>query len=327
MTSTSDGVAAVTRPVAEWERGAWCLAALALTIRDQGEPVGTAAADVLAAAGLSPDLLAAVPLTPAQLGGLGAAPLLKTAALVSGQVDTWGEHDDETLRAQGQGSGAAAVMFEQMMLPQFPELAARLATDGARMLDVGTGIGALGISFARTFPNLHVTGLDVLPRALQLAAETISQAGLQDRMEVRSQDVSALDEPETFDLAWIPAPFVPEPAFSAGVSRMAAALRPGGMLMTSGTASSGRTLSTTHSRAFRPSPTEAQQSTTPEPRRCSSRAAFVMLDRSRLHRGLPASRSHSNSRRSGSDRFRSALQPCQRARRAGERCSAKVVTT
>ena len=99
------------------------------------------------------------------------------------------------------------------------------------MLDVGTGIGALGISFARTFPNLHVTGLDVLPRALQLAAETISQAGLQDRMEVRSQDVSALDEPETFDLAWIPAPFVPEPAFSAGVSRMAAALRPGGMLM------------------------------------------------------------------------------------------------
>ncbi len=231
MTSTSDGVAAVTRPVAEWERGAWCLAALVLTIRDQGEPVGTAAADVLAAAGLSPDLLAAVPLTPAQLGGLGAAPLLKTAALVSGQVDTWGEHDDETLRAQGQGSGAAAVMFEQMMLPQFPELAARLATDGARMLDVGTGIGALGISFARTFPNLHVTGLDVLPRALQLAAETISQAGLQDRMEVRSQDVSALDEPETFDLAWIPAPFVPEPAFSAGVSRMAAALRPGGMLM------------------------------------------------------------------------------------------------
>lgn len=49
--------------------------------------------------------------------------------------------------------------------------------------------------------------------------------------ELRQQDVAELTDEAAYDLAWIPAPFVPEPAFSTGVARIATALRPGGLLM------------------------------------------------------------------------------------------------
>ena len=285
----------MTPPVAEWSARCLVLAALALTIRDQGEPVGTAAADVLAAAGLGPDLLAAVRFTPAQLGGLGAAPLLKTAALVSGQVDTWGEHDDGRCeRGQAVALPGDVRADDAASVPR-----TRRATGHRRraMLDVGTGLGALGIASPRLpEPARHRSGC---PAAGSTARRRDHQPGRPaDRMEVRSQDVSALDEPETFDLAWIPAPFVPEPAFSAGVSRMAAALRPGGMLMI-GHGKFGQDALDDALTRFQTIAYGGTRSTTPEPRRCSSRAAFVMLDRS-SSTGAPASRSHSNSRRSGS---------------------------
>ncbi len=44
------------------------------------------------------------------------------------------------------------------------DLGSRLATPGARMLDVGTGVSAMAIAFAQVFPQLHVLGIDVLDR-------------------------------------------------------------------------------------------------------------------------------------------------------------------
>jgi len=117
------------------------------------------------------------------------------------------------------------------VLPHYDELGVRLAAPGARMLDIGTGVAALAVGFAQVFPHLHVTGIDVLPRAVELAGQTITAAGLSSRVEVRHQDVADLDESSAYDLAWIPAPFVPETALRAGVDRLAAALRPGGLLL------------------------------------------------------------------------------------------------
>jgi trans-aconitate methyltransferase len=99
------------------------------------------------------------------------------------------------------------------------------------MIDVGTGIGALAVGYARAFTHLHVTGIDLFDRALELAASMVRESGLSDRVALRRRDVAELDETDTYDLAWIPAPFIPEPAFSTGVGRLVAALRPGGLLM------------------------------------------------------------------------------------------------
>jgi 2-polyprenyl-3-methyl-5-hydroxy-6-metoxy-1,4-benzoquinol methylase len=220
----------LTKAVAGWENGAWCLAALALSRRPGDEPLAAAAEEVLAAAGFTASA-ADGSFTPEQLAGLAATPLLQTSALVEGRSRRWSDHGDATLRAQGQASGSAAAMFRDFMLPRYPDLAARLAAPGARMIDVGTGIGGLAVGYARAFPHLHVTGIDLFDRALELAEETVREAGLADRVTLRRQDVAELDETEAYDLAWIPAPFVPEPALTTGVGRLVAALRPGGLLM------------------------------------------------------------------------------------------------
>jgi methylase of polypeptide subunit release factors len=99
------------------------------------------------------------------------------------------------------------------------------------MLDVGTGVAALAVAYAEQFPELTVVGLDVLPRVLDLAARTVAESSVADRVVLRQLDVSMLDEADAYSLAWLPAPFIPEPALRAGVTQVTRALVPGGWLM------------------------------------------------------------------------------------------------
>jgi trans-aconitate methyltransferase len=117
------------------------------------------------------------------------------------------------------------------MLPQMDALAERLATPGARMLDVGTGIGALAVGYAEVFPHLQVLGLDVMDRAVELAADTIAASPAADRVSVQKMDVAEFADEDGFDLAWIPAPFIPPAALEAGLPRVVATLRPDGWLI------------------------------------------------------------------------------------------------
>jgi predicted O-methyltransferase YrrM len=229
-------VGTVTRAMGAWDQGATCLAALALAV-DRGTtgPLSSAARDLMTAAGLG-ELMGSVddlPISPEELRGMAAAPLLQGAAVVGGpDYQGWGAaQSDEALVAQGRASGAAAMMFASVVLPHCGDLGDRLARPGARMLDVGTGIGGLAVGFAETFPELHVTGIDVMPRVLEVGRGHVAGSPAAARVELRHLDVVELTDRDCYDLAWIPAPFVPEPAFSTGVRRIVAALRPGGMLM------------------------------------------------------------------------------------------------
>jgi methylase of polypeptide subunit release factors len=99
------------------------------------------------------------------------------------------------------------------------------------MLDVGTGVAALAVAYAELFPQLTVVGIDVIPRVLALAEQTVTASSVSDRVLLRQQDVSSLDEPETYAFAWVPAPFIPESALGVGVVRVVQSLLPGGWLM------------------------------------------------------------------------------------------------
>jgi predicted O-methyltransferase YrrM len=220
-----------------WDQAAWSLAALALAARDDGPPELTAAArELLAATGLTG--APGGPLTepgtaaPGQVASQAAAGLHQASALASGRGYHWGAQSDEARLALGHASAQAAVPMARFMLPVMGDLAGRLAAPGARMLDVGTGVGAAAVAFAQAFPQLQVLGIDILDRALDLARQTIAAAGgVADRVTVRKQDVAEFADDAGFDVAWLPAPFIPQAAIDSGLPRVTAALRPGGWLI------------------------------------------------------------------------------------------------
>jgi 2-polyprenyl-3-methyl-5-hydroxy-6-metoxy-1,4-benzoquinol methylase len=170
-------------------------------------------------------------LDPQQVASQAAAALHQASALASGRGYDWLTQTDEALLAQGHASGQGAVPMARFMLPMMGDLADRMAAPGARFLDVGTGVGALAVAFAQIYPQLQVLGIDILDRALDLARQAIAASSLGARVTVRKQDVAEFTDDTEFDMAWLPAPFIHQPALSNGLLRVAAVLRPGGWLI------------------------------------------------------------------------------------------------
>lgn len=83
----------------------------------------------------------------------------------------------------------------------------------------------------RRFPLLRVVGLDVLRPALGIARKEVAAAGVADRIELREQSVSELDDRAAFDLAWLPQSFIAPAVFARALPRILHALRPGGWLV------------------------------------------------------------------------------------------------
>jgi hypothetical protein len=224
------------------QQAAWELAALAIVLRDEGvgddELLGNARL-VLSELGLmtpTPNEALPVPALAALIAEGGnnfasetAAPLLQCAALLSDST-SWMNQSDEALLAQGRASAQGAAPFKWFVLPTLDGLA-DLFAGAPTMLDVGVGVAAMATEYCRTFPTLRVVGIDVFPRALELARNLSEEAGMADRIELREQDVATLQDRDTFALAWLPAPFVPRVALEAGLPRIAASLVPGGWLL------------------------------------------------------------------------------------------------
>lgn len=211
------------------DQGAWQLAAFTLALRGEDGALATAAQDLVRALGCADLGPEGAPRD--QLAAQTAASLLQTAALVGGGAVSWSDQTDDALVAQGHASAQGARAFAEFVLPKLGDLGRRLGEPGARILDVGTGVGALAIAYARQFPAAHVVGIDVSERALALAATTVRASQAADRIELRRQDVAEFADVDGFDIAWVPAPFIPPSVLTAGVTRVAASLRPGGWLM------------------------------------------------------------------------------------------------
>ena len=192
------------------DRSVWATAALVLAVGGSGtDEQRRAAATVLQALGLDLEQ----DTRSMDRGGVAAqaaAPVHQVAALLRGEGQMWAEQSDEALLAQGHASAQGASMMARFGVPALQGLGAALATPGARMLDVGTGVAAMAVSYAEQFPALTVVGIDVMPRVLALAAQTVASSTVSDRVVLRQQDVGELDERDTYAFAWLPAPFVPE---------------------------------------------------------------------------------------------------------------------
>jgi release factor glutamine methyltransferase len=80
-------------------------------------------------------------------------------------------------------------------------LVARCQPPPARVLDLGTGGGAIALGLARSWPEAAVTAVDLSAEALALAAENALAAGLGGRVSfLRSDWFAQLPAEATFDL-------------------------------------------------------------------------------------------------------------------------------
>jgi release factor glutamine methyltransferase len=86
------------------------------------------------------------------------------------------------------------------------ELAVELGP--ARVLDVGTGSGAIALAVAAELPDAEVVATDTSPGALEVARANAARLGLADRVRFIS---GTLPEDEVFDLVLANLPYVAEP--------------------------------------------------------------------------------------------------------------------
>lgn len=142
----------------------------------------------------------------------------------------WSYDDPELLQNMGRLS-VNVVHALLAVAPALDGLAERLARPGARFLDVGTGAGWIAITMAREVPTLTCVGIDIWPPAVNVAKGNVAALGLEDRVTVRFEDVRDLDEDDTYDLAWLPVPFLPDHVLAAAVERVRAAVAPGGWVV------------------------------------------------------------------------------------------------
>jgi SAM-dependent methyltransferase len=147
-----------------------------------------------------------------------------------GRSGSWDRVDVPLLQSIGRMSmavGEAIGTAEERL----DGLGERLASPGARFLDIGTGTGWLAIAMARSHPGLRVVGIDVFAPALDLARGNVDAEGLADEVELRLQDAATLDEPDGYDAIWVPMPFLPEAIVPDVIEAAARSLRPGGWVL------------------------------------------------------------------------------------------------
>lgn len=141
----------------------------------------------------------------------------------------WDHEDPNILLAQGHTSALVAALLQRFVLPVLSdELNARMAQPDAAFLDVGTGVAALAIAMCRLWPSLQVVGIDPSEHALALAREQVAGADADGQVELRQASIEDLEDAEQFDLAWVPTFFISGAVLEQAITRVHAALRPGG---------------------------------------------------------------------------------------------------
>jgi ubiquinone/menaquinone biosynthesis C-methylase UbiE len=134
------------------------------------------------------------------------------------------------LIAQGETAGLFRLVAEHL-LPALDGLGERLDGEGGRVLDVGAGVGVLSSELCRVYPELSAVCLEPNPTARAIGRRRCIHDGFEDRIEFRAGRIEELAAEDCFDLALLPQPFLPRPAFEAGLQRVGAALSPGGWLL------------------------------------------------------------------------------------------------
>ena len=120
-----------------------------------------------------------------------------------------------------QGQGASSTVVAQLLL------GAGIGRSDARVLDVGTGVGALAVAFCRAFPDSTVVGIDPWELSLELARQNVAASGFDSRITLQQARIEAFEDDEGFDLVWMPVIFLSRTILGEAIRRAVEAMRPG----------------------------------------------------------------------------------------------------
>lgn len=87
--------------------------------------------------------------------------------------------------------------------------AAQAQSDNLRILDVGTGSGAIALALAQNLPSATLTAVDLSPQALATARQNAASLGLADRVRFLQSDLLNAVAAETFDIIVSNPPYIP----------------------------------------------------------------------------------------------------------------------
>ncbi len=90
-----------------------------------------------------------------------------------------------------------------------PEGKSKTAPSRTRILDIGTGSGAIAVALAHNLPDASVTAIDLSASALSIARENAARNGIADRIRFLQGDLLAPVAAEQFDFIVSNPPYVP----------------------------------------------------------------------------------------------------------------------
>jgi demethylmenaquinone methyltransferase/2-methoxy-6-polyprenyl-1,4-benzoquinol methylase len=104
--------------------------------------------------------------------------------------------------------------------------------DNAKFLDVATGTCDVALEIVKRYPDAKVVGVDFSEGMLELGKEKVKKAGLQDRIEVRFADVTALPfDDNTFDASIIAFGIRNVQDYRKGIEELGRVLKSGGKVV------------------------------------------------------------------------------------------------
>ncbi len=81
----------------------------------------------------------------------------------------------------------------------------------ARIVDIGTGSGAIALALAAHLPQARITAVDLSPEALAIASQNVHLNHLKDRIQILESDLlAALPAAATFDAIVSNPPYIPQ---------------------------------------------------------------------------------------------------------------------
>ena len=181
---------------------------------------------------------------------------------------------------------ALCATFDRSLAPRgpavlFDKLSDLLRPDalGTHVLDAGCAWGDHALDMARRF-GCRVTGVDIVPYAVEQAARQIAESDVADKVHVEQGDIQSLRfDDETFDVVWCRDMLSLVPDLPGTLAEFARVLKPGGGTLAYNTFATDLMEPKEASRVYAPMGVVAANMSAPYFERTAAEAGFQVVER------------------------------------------------